>query len=343
MKVPSFADALEVVCLQAAADGRDEMLFGGMAQRARAAMRPFVIGEDCPSAYFEFPLAGSPFLDITLLYERVEAGTRIASDAAAGTEAMLDWYAGVRAQHDDICCGFELDTKNHELPAAAIHFQPRKHTELVEPFCDTIGEPERARLYLELNERMPQGWPLSFFGLFRGRPDAPLRVCGYLDKAEQAAIDADATRLAQAFDAIGFTAYDDAMLAQASELMALTPETVDFQFDVYPDGSLGDMFAIDTSFKIVRPETVRESYETGTAARIMGTLEQWGAADERWRLAADAAFARALPVELDDGSPARFSFTLLPQWSKARWINGVLQPAKLYYLGHGAIVEEAKR
>lgn len=340
MRIPSFADALEVVCLHAADGGRDETLFGGMASRARAAMRPFVVGNECPSTYFEFPLASSPFLDITLLYGPMDPGTRVESEAAAGSEAMLDWYAGARPQYDAICCGFELDTKHQELPAAAIHFQPRTHTELVKPFCDAIGEPERARLYLDMNERMPRGWPLSFFGLFRGRPDAPLRVCGYLNQGEKDAIAEDASRLARAFDEIGFSAYDDTMLDQASKLMSLTPEAVDFQFDVYPDGSLSNVFAIDTSFKIMRPELVCESFGTGVASRIMSTLEEWGAADERWRLVPDTAFARALPVELDDGSIGRFSFTLLPQWSKARWIDGVLQPAKLYLLGCGGLVEE---
>ncbi len=339
MKMPSYADALEVVCLQAASDGRDEALFGGMASRVRSAIRPFVVGDDCPSAYFESPLAGSPFLDVTLLYDQLDRGTRIASDVAAGTEAMLDWFADVCENYDNISCGFELDTKNEVLPAAAVHFQPRTHTELVQPFCDAIGEPERAHLYLDLNERMPEGWSLSFFGLFRGRPDAPMRVCGYFGKSEVAAAAEDTTYLAHVFDKIGFTAYDNVVLDQASYLLGLVSAMADFQFDVYPDGSLSNVFAIDTSFKIEQPEAVNESFESGVASSIMHTLEEWGAADDRWRLAADAAFARALPVALDDGSVGRFSFTLTPQWSKARWTNGVLQSAKIYYIGKGALIE----
>ena len=155
MRAPSNATALEVLLLQAADDGRGARLFGPSLERARVACRPFMAVEEFPDVYLEFPLAGDPFLDITLLYGELGPGTRIDSPAAAGSEPMLDWCAGVQRDYDDVCCGFELDTKNEQLPAAAVHFQPRAHLELVAPFCEAIGEPERARLYLDLNDRMP--------------------------------------------------------------------------------------------------------------------------------------------------------------------------------------------
>ncbi|MDO4889805.1 MAG: hypothetical protein Q3963_00465 [Coriobacteriaceae bacterium] len=339
MSVPSNATALEVMFLQAADDGRGEVLFGQSLERARAACRPFMVGDEFPDVYFEFPLAGDPFLDITLLYSELAPGMRIDSPAAAGAEPMLDWCAGVRSDYDDVCCGFELDTKNEQLPAAAVHFQPRRHTELVAPFCEAIGEPERAHLYLDLNARMPEGWKLSFFGLFRGRPNAPLRVCGYLGDAQQKACAEDPRCIAVVFDQIGFTAYNDAMIAQIAELLARAPGTTDFQFDVFPDGRLGNVFAIDVQFGIQQPEAVREAFDTGSSGCLLRLLERWGIADSRWKLAGDAAFARAIPVQLEDGSPARFAFTLMPQWTKVRWIDGVLQPAKHYRLAHAGLLE----
>ena len=339
MLPPSYADSFEVLCLQAASDGRGPVLFGDSLARARTAVRPFVVGKEFPSVYLEFPLIGEPFLDVTLLYNKLSVGTRIESEAAAGTQGICDWFAGIGDSYTSVSFGYELDTKEPELPAAAIHFQPRTHIELVRPFCEAAGEPERADLYLGLLERMPQGWPLSFFGMFRGRPSSPLRVCGYLSDAEVKACAQDPSRLPAVFDAIGFEAYDDAMLAQARELMATGPFSVDFQFDIYPDGQMGDTFALDVQFGIEQPHAVRESFATGVAGSVMRLLEQWGAADERWHLAPQAAFARSIPVEREDGTLGPYAFTVMPQWVKARWRNGVLQQSKLYYLGNAGFTD----
>ena len=338
MQVPSFADSFQVLLLQAADDGRGPVLFGESQQHARLAVLPFLVGNEFPSVYLEHPLIGAPSLDVTLLLSTLDPGTRIASPAAGDHGAMFDWYVDAREAHGDICCGFELDTKEAPLPPAAVHFQPRAHTGLVRPFCEAIGEPKRADLYLDLANRMPVGWPLSFFGLFRGRPGSPLRVCGYLDRDEQDACAKDPSRLAAAFDAIGFSAYDDAMLAQASAVFQIAPGATDFQFDVYPDGSLGPTFAIDVQFEIAQPEAVCAAFENGASGRFMELLEDWGVSDARWRPAIQSAFARALPVGLDDGGKGRFAFTLMPQWAKVRWTDCALQPSKLYHLAHCGLV-----
>ena len=339
MKPPSFEYAYQVLVLQAADEGRGPVLFGESLQRARTTPLPFLIGEELPDIYLEFPLCGTPYLDVTLLYGQLEPGTRVKSTIAGEHGAMLDWYAQARREHNEISCGFELDTKEATPPVAAVHFQPRQHAELVRPFCETIGEPERAELYLDLAARMPQDWPLSFFGMFRGRPASPLRVCGYLPDVERDACAANSDHLASAFDTIGFSAYDDAMLSQVAELMAAAPGSVDFQFDIWPDGRLGEMFAIDVQFGIEQPEAVHSTFTSGSGARVMKLLESWETADGRWRLGIDATFARALPVELDDGTTGRYAFTLMPQWFKARWIGGVMQPAKLYHLARAGLIE----
>ena len=336
----SHADAFQVLLLQAADEGRGPDLFGECLVRARESVPPFLIGEKFPSVYLEHPLIGDPFLDVTVLYGEMEPGARVESPAAGDHGAMLDYYARVQPDHDELSCGFELDLKEEGLPCAAIHFQPRWHVELVRPFCEAIGEQARAELYLDQSARMPDGWPLSFFGVFRGRPASPLRVCGYMSSAEREVCGTDASRLAAAFDAMGFLAYDDRMLAQVSTLMAAAPGAVDFQFDICSDGALGETFAIDMQFGIEQPEAVQRTFGQGAGAHVFGLLEDWGAADGRWRQAARSAFARAIPVELDDGGAGRFAFTLMPQWAKARWTGGVLQPSKLYHLAKATLLDE---
>ena len=337
MKPLSHEFAYQVLLLQAADNGRGSILFGDSFERARYAALPLLVGKEFPSVYLEHPLIGDPFLDVTVLYSKIAPNTRIDSDLTPGSDAMLDWMA-THEGCKGLSCGYELDTKEAVIPRAAIHFQPRDQTQLVRPFCEAIGEPERADLYLAMQKRMPPGWPLSFFGLFRGRADSPMRVCGYMAKNESQSCANDPALLARRFDEIGFVAYDDSMLLQASSLMATASAGIDFQFDVYPDGSLGSVFAIDAQFGIEQPEAVRSMFESGPAAQLMSTLEAWGAADGRWKLGAEATFARALPVELDDGSAGRFTFTLFPQWVKARWSNGSLQPSKLYLLAKASLI-----
>lgn len=339
MKPLSHQDAYQVLLLQAADEGRGPILFGDSFERARYAVLPFLVGEQMPSVYLEHPLIGDPFLDVTLLYSKVKTGTYIESDLAKDSGAMFDWFSSVDTEGESITCGYELDTKDPTLPQAAMHFQPRSHLELVEPFCKAVGEPERAKLYLDLASRMPKGWPLSFFGLFRGRPDFPLRACGYMSMNEREACAKNPAHIAECFNHIGFDAYDDAMLDEIGLAMDTTPGAIDFQFDIYPDGSLGSTFAIDTQFEIDQPETVQDAFENGDCAGLMALLEDWGIADERWHLSIASTFARAIPVELEDGSYARFAFALMPQWAKIRWSKGVLQPSKLYLLASAKLTE----
>lgn len=339
MRLPSNAQAFQVLLLQAADEGRGSLLFGDSMDRARTALQPFMIGKSISSVYFEFPLLGDPFLDVTVLYGELDPAPHVASPAAEGADAMLAWYAKARADFPDISCGFEFDTKDPHFSAVGIHFQPRRHLDLVEPFCATIGEEQRGLRYLELAKRMPEGWPLSFFGLFRGRPHAPLRVCGYMSREWRRICAHDRKSLVRAFDEIGFVAYDDAMLEDIGELLRAVSHDVDFQFDVFSDGTIGSTFAIDVQFGIERPEVLQTVFESGSGARVMGLLESWRIADDRWRQGIAAAFARALPVQTDDGALEAFAFTLMPQWVKVRWVDGRLQPAKLYLLGTAGIIE----
>ncbi|MBQ9042973.1 MAG: hypothetical protein IJ111_09210 [Eggerthellaceae bacterium] len=341
MTLPTHAQAFEVLLLQAADEGRDAALFGGAACRVRDAALPFLIGEKFPEIYLEFPLAGEPFLDVTLLYGELDEDARIDSALAAGCEDIISFYARERAKDESIGFGFEIDCSGPVPSAAGVHFQPRSRTDLVAPFCEAVGSSGKAALYLSQDERMAQGWPLAFFGMFRGRADSPLRVCGYLKEGERHACAADPDRLARALEQAGFTAYDEAMLAQAACVLGLAPADADFQLDVLGDGSLGDMFAIDVRFDSMSSEDVCKSFANGAGAAIMAKLREWGIADERMAHVADMAFTRGVDLWADDGSCVPFGFTLVPGWLKVRWRGGVLQPAKMYMKASaGPVVKE---
>lgn len=107
---------------------------------------------------------------------------------------------------------------------------------------------------------------------------------GYLACAEDPAL------LAAQFDRIGFSAYDGEMLSRCSVFLSHAP-SVDFQFDVMPDGTLGDVFGLSLLFNEAKPREARVCMEGGYGGQICRTLQEWRLADERWRLIAGAAFA----------------------------------------------------
>jgi hypothetical protein len=113
-----------------------------------------------------------------------------------------------------------------------------------------------------MNERLPHAWTLAYFGMFRGRPNSPLRVSGYLD-AKEAQACPDPIRLKGVFDTVGFTSHAPEMLEQASTPPSTGQATAPTQFDAYPEGTLGDTFSFDSSYQIQRPELVPQNFEGG--------------------------------------------------------------------------------
>lgn len=333
------APANDIVCralfARAEGQGRGPLLFGADAGLACENVLPFVEGVPFPKLYLEFPLAGEPFLDVTAIYGEIPRGLRFDHPAAAGTDRLLDWFATACQEYEDTYLGFELDSGAPEGTLAGVHlFHPLGHAAYAVPFLEALGKPGAGRMYADKAARMPEGWPLAFVSVFRGRPGSPLRICGYMSREEQRLCAQDPTHVREAFEQIGFSAFDDAMLAQVCEVLAAASGGVDFQFDLMEDGSVGDTFAFDVSFPIMRTERDALAYfQGGNAARLMGLLEGWGIADGRWRAAPGMALARAIPTKSGEGGEGRLVLMLAPQWLKVRWRGGALQPAKLYCYG----------
>ena len=146
------------------------------------------------------------------------------------------------------------------------------------------------------------------------------------------ALAADIERIRSVFQKIGFRAFDEKMLHQIAHVLSEAVDGADFQFDVWPDGSFGETFAIDLKLRNRRPGEMKESFNSGDRAPLRQLLEDWKIIDGRLDAALGMTFARNYPVEKPDGSKGNLSMLLMPQWIKIRWIRGELQPAKLYCL-----------
>ena len=326
---PSQMTVFDALYSIAAGDGRGEALFGNSFDIARDAYEGTLVGDGYPAAYLEFPLLGSPGFDLLSVHSAVRPGSRFASGAGFGYQAMFDWFSGVCDRDVNVSCGIELDTSVGETERAGVYLQYRKYADLIAPFLDSVGEQSRTESYLTVAGRMPEGWPPAYVGLFPGRAGIPLRIGGYLGHAMQKACADDPALLGAQFDQIGFTAYDGEMLSRCSMLLSLAP-SVDFQFDIMPDGTLGDVFGLSLSFNETKPRQARVCMESGYGAQICRTLQEWGLADERWRLIAGAVFGWHVPFDRKDGSQGRFALCSMLNYAKVKFTGAVAQPAKFY-------------
>lgn len=326
---PSQMMVFDALYSIAAGDGRGEALFGDSFGLARDAYERTLVGDGYPAAYIEFPLLGPPGFDLLSVHSSVQPGSRFASGAGFGYQAMIDWFSGLCDENANASCGIELDTSVGETERAGVYLQYRKHPDLVAPFLNSIGEKARAESFLAVADRMPEGWPPAYVGLFPGRAGTPMRIGGYLGHTMQKACAEDPAFLAAQFDRIGFLAYDSEMLSQCSVFLSLAP-SIDFQFDIMPDGTLSNVFGLSLSFNETMPRQARVCMENGYGAQICRTLQEWGLADERWKLIAGAAFGRHVPFVREDGSQGRFALCCLFNYAKVKFAGAVAQPAKFY-------------
>lgn len=312
-----------------ASGGRGEQLFGDSLERVRKAVPEFLGNGSFPDIYLEFPLSGEPFIDISLtaVMDDTSEASYIASPLAKDTDSMIEYIRAAYGKYPDVSGGFEIDTRSADPGPAAVHFQPREHTELAAGFCEATGEPLYGQLYEEMVRRLKDSWEPSYFGLFRGRPGFPLRVGGYLCQGEISRCTDDPERIVRTFEAAGFKTYDDQMIEQIVAVMSLTPTQNEFQFDIFPDGTVGDIFSLSTNFDIGQPGDVLASLKDGYGADYFDLLKKWDIADSRLEKVPEAVFANMLPL----GNMA-VTFSAFPQWFKVRWKDSKLQQAKGYLL-----------
>ncbi len=332
LPMPENDKVFEMLMCLAGEGGRDRLLFGGCIPRARKLIRPFVIGDRLPDIYLECPLKGDPFLDVTVLYDKLPEGACINSKYAGGSKEIISCFTKMKEEYPDICFGFELDTSKEDPKDAAVHFEPRSHTDLAIPFCKAAGEDIYGKLYLDVAAKLSDTMPPSFFGMFRGRSDSPLRVCGYLGARQKKMIVDDTDNLVKFFDTIGFSAYDDKMLEDITKVLKLSPMEADYQFDIYPDKSVSDVFSIDIKLGEKSAQSIRQSYQNGILSGIMSFFRDRDIADDRADMISELAKSFAFPVKKETGEITGFALVIQPSWFKIRWKGAQLQNAKCYSL-----------
>ena len=338
MKQPTQTLAFDLLYSLAAENGREEKLFGNSIEAAAPAFERMRIGSGYPTVYLEFPLLGSPCFDMLSVYGTANIGPddRFASGAGFGYGGMFRWFSSL-PDKSGCSCGIELDTGSGETERAGIYFQYRSNLNYAEPFLGSVGESARKEGFLDAVRRLPEGLPAAYVGLFPGREGSPMRIGGYMNRGLQEAVAGNPDVLGKAFRQIGFSTFRHDMLAFCAELMKMVP-AIDFQFDLFPDGTIGDVFGLSLSFNEVKPSESAECMEKGYGAKVMQRLQRDGLADERWKAIAGAAYAKAVPVETDDGKEALFAALIRLNYAKIKFKAGDPMPAKFYYMTKAALL-----
>ena len=331
-EVLSMIDQMQVfdaIYTLASRDGCGMALFGDCFEQARNFYRRTLIGSEFPAIYFEFPLLGEPKLDLLVGYGHVEQGARFQDGCGFGHQQMFDWFSGVCGRYQNLGCGMEHDLSTGKTDAAGVYLQYHKDHELVAPFLESIGEKERVDCWLDVTGRLGEGWKPSYVGLFPGRKGLPMRIGGYMNRGELSRCAGDPAYLRDQFLRAGFSAFDDFMIERCCEFMRFTTP-MDYQFDIMPDGCLGDTFGLSLSLNEIRPRMARESMESGYCAGVMNALEAWGLVDERWKMLAGVPFARHVSYLRDDGSAGRLALSIRFNHAKVKFKGCKAQPAKFY-------------
>lgn len=331
-------DLFDALCELVAREGRGERLMGESLPRMRHALQNVLIDGRFPYIYLELPLLGTPACDVIASYRRIDEGSRFAPGDGYGLQPVLDWFVGAtRDLHGDLW--IELDTSRGMPSHAGVYLQHRDRYGLIPGFLEVVGKSGRLQAYRDLLRRAPEEWLFSYVGAFPHREGDPLRVGGYLLHDECQRCAQDPSRIADVFDRLGFSAYDDELIVRVARMLALAPGA-EVQLDLMPDGSVGDTLGLSVSFNRLSPRESRACLESGYGAELMATYEEWGAADARWREIARATFARYVPYLREDGSQGYLALLVLPCYAKVKFKACELQPAKFYLACRAGDVED---
>lgn len=311
------------------AKGREQALLGkgkACAKRAFALMAP---EGGRVNAYFELPLLGEPSFDV---HCSVNDSTR-RLPAPSGGDAMwlaaLSWFAGlgsIDSEHGDVLLMAEVDAGDGHSGRPGIYLIQQGRPDLVAPFLEAIGKPEKIAAWNSYRARLPQGWQTTYVGLFPSRPGALLRVNAH--PADGMAVGLDA-----ALEKLGLPAGDEAP-DLCHSLLSAGGLGFDLQLDVDDDGNPQEDYGLEVYLEGQRKAA---SAQKDTAARrVFALMEACGAADERWRHLEGVDISKQIALPRDGGMEScAVSIRLFS--AKLKMTGGRPQLAKAYLRGDALV------
>ena len=303
-------------------------IFGDDGSLAREAFRRSTAGDMLPGLWLELPLLGRPRFDLHITYgkEAICDGAPFPQQAADGHGALLNWYAEQKTSSiAGLALGYDAGEGHIQRPAAVhalVEGAENSGEPDVEGLFSHLGRSDAAPRLAQFLRRVPREWRLWYFGIFTGRPDAPVRADFFVDSMK-GAYAKDTSLLAAHLSQMGIAASSDTM--RIAEAILRSPFELELQFDVLPDGSAGPTVGLSAGFHMESIADARRRFRDGDAARLLEFAEKQGLADGRWRCAERAFFAR--------GKKERGGMRVVacaPKFVKFRIRDGAALDAKIY-------------
>ena len=311
----------------AAAKGRGKILFGPHALRGREAFIRSVPGKRFPELWFELPLAGDPWFDLHVLTANgdLSAGETPAEESCGGYAGAFRWFAAARNVRQ---LALSWDLNAGDPPAAAIQLLlANRDEETACEFLRAAGKADAVPAYRAFLRRMPPEWFACYLGVFPSRPGHHLRVECIPTKSLQQAYARDPSLLKSHLSQVGFTQFGSTILPRCQSLAA-APFQFEFQFDIDANGSAGSTLGASLRFALNDGTDSIQAFRTnGAAGILMAGIQEWGLADDRWRLLEDTAFAQ----RVTRGSESCLLYCA-PVFVKLRWRAGEPLDAKAYLM-----------
>ncbi len=309
--------------------GRGEALLGEGPGRLTAAYANFIVDRTWPSALLEFPLRGAPTYDVLVggYGGALRSGARISAKGQDTAQRAVDWLVARGSAGLDLF--FELDAIAADGQSAGIHCKHDGRPDDVRGFFEAIGIPAYALTYQRMWDRLPEGWDPFYAAVFPGRVDAPARMELLLDERVRLEASRDPSVLARGFGAIGFDAYDDAMLETCSRLLALG-RVAGLQLDLMPDGSVGDTVSLPFYLEEYGGDPTPDFMGRPEVHRMMCELVRLGLSDGRHELIGGALFAGERLARSRVGRVYVIGTCVTATCAKIKWRGGRPDPAKFY-------------
>ena len=319
----------DIIYALAAKDGREEALFGTCAPMAHEALTHSLASDDFPELWFEIPLAGEPWFDLHALtsHESLSPGMSFSPDTTGGYPEVFTWFANCQASVvRQLALSYDIGSGNARKPA----IQLLRRTSDPNIFCSFLqatGRADAIPAYKAFEERIPNEWFLCYAGVFPDRLKESLRVECIPGRDLQKSYAENPALLEEHLASTGLRNLDDTIVPRCQEL-AKCPLQLEFQFDIDETGTAEPTFSASVRFASPPGTEECQPFDSCKATgALMQKVEEWGLADDRWRLMEQTMFA----------SRARFQGESLllycyPAFVKLRWTDGKPRDAKAYLI-----------
>lgn len=316
----------DTLYLLAADDGREDALFGSCQPLAREAFRRSLIGKEFPTIWFEVPLGCKPRFDLHVAMSRtaLAPGTEFEAGAGNGYERLFRWFANEEAGGAGLAFAYDVSEGCLEQPAVHANVNGAPLSDMSRFFKLAAGG-DAAQRYAEFEAKLPKDWRVWYAGFHPGRPDTPVRIDCFVNSKLKAAYASDPSLFEAHLQDCGFSATSTA-LRELAHLVAASPFSLELQFDVLEDGSVGPTIGVSAGFPMAPASAMRPLFEDdGPAAGLLAQIEARGLADSRWRLIPGTIYTGAV-----DAGEDKVVLYDAPTFVKLRVRDGQPLDAKVY-------------